>query len=193
MSTGTDCWRTKCDLRWCGAARQASTYMSRPMYHYYMAARDRNHSLPTKINHQTWISYSDSPVPESPAAPPYVILTKRRLKHAMLDARNAPPSCTKWIRINQTQCILYETLTENQSKWYIIWYNSSSRSAVLQYIGKTRAKSAPHPPKQHNSSKPSIFIRKINGQSTKSVWNIPPSCAKWIEMNQTRCIYKEPK
>ena len=56
MSMWHDWWRAKCDLRWCGATRQTTTYMSRPSYHYYMVARDRNHSLPTKINHQTWIS-----------------------------------------------------------------------------------------------------------------------------------------
>ncbi len=34
MSTGYDWWRAKCDSRWCGAARRASTYMPRPLYHY---------------------------------------------------------------------------------------------------------------------------------------------------------------
>ena len=59
-STEPDWWRAKCDLRWCGATRRASTYMSRPSYHYYMVAFDCNHLSAIKINHQTWISNTSS-------------------------------------------------------------------------------------------------------------------------------------
>ena len=55
-----DWWRAKCDLRWCGTTSRATTHMSRPSYHYYMVARNRNHSSTTKINHQTWISNTSS-------------------------------------------------------------------------------------------------------------------------------------
>lgn len=93
--------------------------------------------------------------------------------------------------MNQTVCILWENPTKNRSKLYTIWQNAPSWSTSLQYIGKIRAKSVSSPPKQHNSSKPSVFIRKINEQSTKSVRNISSNCVKWIEVNQIRCIYKE--
>ena len=59
-STWTAWWRAKCDLRWCGASRRATTYITRPSYHYYIVSRDRNHSSTTKIHYQTWISNMSS-------------------------------------------------------------------------------------------------------------------------------------
>ena len=59
-STEPDWWRVKCDLRWYGATRRASTYMSRPSFHYYIVARDCNYSSTTEINHQTWSSNTSS-------------------------------------------------------------------------------------------------------------------------------------